>query len=107
GFIFQNGRLVFEAPRFVEGWWSTVVDLDRTRRLRLENTTWRSDCEGFRRGGEPVPVITVDGKTADSSSFTYPGPDGGNFFLPAGGAAKIAPRGRARDDLFEGPSGGG
>ena len=48
GFIFQNGRLVFEAPRFVEGWWSTVVDLDRTRRLRMENTTWRSDCEAFR-----------------------------------------------------------
>ena len=32
GFIFQNGRLMFEAPRFVEGWWSTIVDLDRTRR---------------------------------------------------------------------------
>jgi NAD+ synthase (glutamine-hydrolysing) len=47
GFIFQNGRLVFEAPRFVEGWWSTIVDLDRTRRLRMENTTWRSDCEHF------------------------------------------------------------
>ena len=48
GFIFQNGRLVLEAPRFAEGWWSSVVDLDRTRRLRIENTTWRSDCEAFR-----------------------------------------------------------
>ena len=48
GFIFQNGRLVFEAPRFAEGWWSSVVDLDRTRRLRMENTTWRTDCEAFR-----------------------------------------------------------
>ena len=43
GLIFQNGRLVLEAPRFEEGWWSAVVDLDRTRRLRLENTTWRGD----------------------------------------------------------------
>ena len=43
GFIFQNGRRVFEAPRFTEGWWSSVVDVDRTRRLRMENTTWRSN----------------------------------------------------------------
>ncbi len=60
GFIFQNGRLVFEAPRFVEGWWSTVVDLDRTRRLRMENTTWRSDCEAFRLQQPMVPVIRID-----------------------------------------------
>ena len=97
GFIFQNGRLVFEAPRFVEGWWSTIVDLDRTRRLRMENTTWRSDCEAFRLERETVPVITVDGKTADNSSFTYPGPEGGNFFLPAARPATDRPaRSRAR-----------
>jgi NAD+ synthase (glutamine-hydrolysing) len=108
GFIFQNGRLVFEAPRFVEGWWSTVVDLDRTRRLRLENTTWRSDCEEFRLLGETVPAITVAGATADGSSLTYPTPDGGNFFLPASAKAsagqarsQMDPRDRALDDLFE------
>ena len=102
GFIFQNGRLVFEAPRFVEGWWSTIVDLDRTRRLRMENTTWRSDCEAFRLERETVPVIKVEGKTADNSSFTYPGPAGDNFFLPAaGGGPEIDPRDRALDDLFE------
>ena len=101
GFIFQNGRLVFEAPRFTEGWWSTIVDLDRTRRLRMEATTWRTDCEAFRLEKEDVPVIVVDGKTADNSSFKYPGPDGGNFFLPAGGAQHVDPRERALDDLFE------
>ncbi|MBY0495921.1 MAG: NAD(+) synthase [Cyanobacteria bacterium] len=101
GFIFQNGRLVFEAPRFVEGWWSTVVDLDRTRRLRMENTTWRSDCEAFRLLRQTVPVIKVEGKTANNSSFKYPGPDGGNFFLPASGTPRIDPRDRALDDLFE------
>ena len=101
GFIFQNGRLVFEAPRFAEGWWSSIVDLDRTRRLRMENTTWRSDCEAFRLQGETVPAIKVDGKTADNTSFKYPGPEGGNFFLPASGAPKIDPRDRALDDLFE------
>ena len=74
GFIFQNGRLVFEAPRFVEGWWSTVVDLDRTRRLRMENTTWRADCEAFRlAAARPCRSIAVDGATADSSSLHLSG----------------------------------
>src|SRR6187431_2603526 len=101
GFIFQNGRLVFEAPRFAEGWWSTIVDLDRTRRLRMENTTWRSDCEAFRLERENVPVIKVEGRTADNSSFKYPGPEGSNFFLPPGGMQTTDPRDRALDDLFE------
>src|ERR671912_740346 len=79
GFIFQNGRLVFEAPRFTEGWWSTVVDLDRTRRLRMENTTWRSDCEAFRLLQPIVPAIRIDEPTAAFSSLAYPAPDGGNF----------------------------
>jgi NAD+ synthase (glutamine-hydrolysing) len=112
GFIFQNGRLVLEAPRFAEGWWSSIVDLDRTRRLRIENTTFRSDCETFRNEGRMVPAIRVTGATADSSTFAYPPPEGGSFFLPpsatatAGqgnprGAAATDPRDRALDDLFE------
>ena len=111
GFVFQNGRLVFEAPRFVEGWWSTVVDLDRTRRLRMENTTWRSDCEVFRLQQPIVPIIRVDEPTADCSELAYPAPDGGNFFLPASAKATAGlagsrgalmdPRDRALDDLFE------
>ena len=83
GFIFQNGRLVLEAPRFAEGWWSSVVDLDRTRRLRIENTTWRSDCEAFRIEEPMVPAIRVTGGTSDPSSLSYPAPEGGSFFLPA------------------------
>jgi NAD+ synthase (glutamine-hydrolysing) len=111
GFIFQNGRLVFEAPRFEQGWWSAVVDLDRTRRLRNENTTWRSDWETFRLQGRVVPDILLAGRTADSSSLSYPAPEGGNFFLPASAraaagepasrAAALDPRDRALDDLFE------
>ena len=38
GYVFQNGRLVLDAPRFVDGWWSSIVDLDRTRRLRMPRT---------------------------------------------------------------------
>ena len=65
GFVFQNGRLVLEAPRFAEGWWSAVVDLDRTRRLRMENTTWRTDCEAFRLRAADGAGDRVDGATAD------------------------------------------
>jgi len=101
GFIFQNGRLVFEAPRFEKGWWSSVVDLDRTRRLRMENTTWRSDCEAFRLQRENVPALRVNAPTADRSTLTYPSPEGGSFFLPASRGPAADPRERALDDLFE------
>jgi NAD+ synthase (glutamine-hydrolysing) len=101
GFILQNGRRVFEAPRFVTGWWSAVVDLDRTQRLRLENTTWRSDCEEALLAGNGVRTIRVDGQTADRSRLSYPVPEGGSFFLPAAGASHVDPRDQALDDLFE------
>ncbi|MDP3719313.1 MAG: NAD(+) synthase [Acidobacteriota bacterium] len=101
GFIFQNGRLVFEAPRFEQGWWSSVVDLDRTRRLRMENTTWRSDCEAFRLQRETVPAVRVTAATANRSALTYPVPEGGSFFLPASTKPAADPRERALDDLFE------
>ena len=101
GFIFQNGRLVFEAPRFEQGWWSSVVDLDRTRRLRMENTTWRSDCEAFRLQRETVPAVRVTAATADRTALTYPAPEGGSFFLPASTKPAADPRERALDDLFE------
>jgi NAD+ synthase (glutamine-hydrolysing) len=101
GFIFQNGRLVLDAPRYEEGWWSAVVDLDRTRRLRLENTTWRSDCEEFLLTGQSVPRIGSDRATADRSQLVYPPPEGGSFFLPASRPPDVDPRDRALDDLFE------
>ena len=101
GFIFQNGRLVLEAPRFQHGWWATVVDVDRTRRLRVENTTFRSDCESFRLEQPIVPTIAVSGGTADPSTLAYPPPDGGSFFLPASRGPQPDPRDRALDDLFE------
>lgn len=101
GFIFQNGRLVLEAPRFELGWWSAVVDLDRTRRLRTENTTWRSDCEAFRLQQETVPAVVVAAATADRSALAYPVPEGGSFFLPASRRPAADPREHALDDLFE------
>lgn len=101
GGAFQNGRQVLETPRFREGWWSAIVDLDRTRRLRFENSTWRSDCEEFRLERSAVPVLTSTGATADRTRLTYPAPDGASFFLPARRESLPDPRDRALDDLFE------
>jgi NAD+ synthase (glutamine-hydrolysing) len=101
GFIFQNGRLVLDAPRFREGWWSAVVDLDRTRRLRMENTTWRTDCEEFRLQRVNVATLKATEPTADPSHLTYPAPEGGSFFLPPPEAPGPHARDRALDDLFE------
>jgi len=101
GFVFQNGRLVHEAPRFVEATATAVVDLDRTRRLRLEHTTWRADCEHFVRRDRPVATIRATGATADRSQLVYPPPPGGSFFLPAPSPPPVDARDAALDDLFE------
>jgi NAD+ synthase (glutamine-hydrolysing) len=101
GLVFQNGRLLLDAPRFREGWTSAVVDLDRTSRLRMEATTWRTDCEDFRLQRLDVPVIVCAGATADRSHLAYPAPAGGSFFLPPSAASAGDPRDRALDDLFE------
>jgi len=99
--VFQNGRLVLDAPRFKEGWAAAVVDLDRTSRLRMENTTWRTDCEAFRLQRLDVPVIACPKPTADRSRLSYPAPEGGSFFLPASQTVHVDPRDAALDDLFE------
>ncbi|MGH9173258.1 MAG: nitrilase-related carbon-nitrogen hydrolase, partial [Vicinamibacterales bacterium] len=101
GLVFQNGRLVLNAPRFRPGWSSAIVDLDRTSRLRMENTTWRTDCEDFRLQRLDVPVLACNGATSDRSRLAYPAPAGGSFFLPPSAPATADPRDQALDDLFE------
>jgi NAD+ synthase (glutamine-hydrolysing) len=101
GLVFQNGRRLLDAPRFREGWAAAVVDLDRTSRLRMENTTWRTDCEAFRLQRLDVPVIRCAGETADRSQLAYPAPEGGSFFLPAAQTVSVDPRDEALDELFE------
>ncbi len=101
GGVFQNGRQLFEAERFRPGLATCVVDLDRTRRLRTENTTWRSDCETFQRGGQTVPVIRSPHPTLEATGLSYPAPDGGSFFLPPDTRPTISARDEALDDLFE------
>jgi NAD+ synthase (glutamine-hydrolysing) len=82
GFINQNGKWILDAPRFSEGFTSAVVDLDRTQRLRSENTTWRTDREEFIQEHGVVPTVNATDFHSDTSSLTYAIPEHRSFFLP-------------------------
>jgi NAD+ synthase (glutamine-hydrolysing) len=101
GFISQNGRLVFEAPRFREGFAAATVDLDRTRRLRVENTTWRTDQEAFASGPTAVPrKVEILEPTTGRERLLYPVPSNRSFFLPAEELSR-APRVEFCEDLLD------
>lgn len=101
GYVFQNGRLVLAASRFREGWESSVVDLDRTLRLRSENSTWRSDCAAYLAASEPVRVMRAKQPGADRSTLDYPAPERGAFFLPGDGERLPSRRQSVLDELYE------
>jgi NAD+ synthase (glutamine-hydrolysing) len=101
GFVVQNGRHVIEAPRFVEGLTSVVVDLDRTTRCRREASTWRTDLQEVRERERAIPVLRLDAPTPDRSPLRYPAPPSGtSYFLPAA-TTRPSPRDELLDDLFE------
>jgi NAD+ synthase (glutamine-hydrolysing) len=101
GYVVQNGRMVLEAERLREGYACAVIDLDRTRNLRQENTTWRVESNHYRRTKQGVAVLKVDLPTADRSKLPYPAPLGGSFFLPSDNATSQTPRADTLDDLYE------
>ncbi len=82
GFVSQNGRILLSAPRFREGFAAVTVDLDRTRRLRTENTTWRTDQEAWARDGDPVCHVQIDAPTTRRDALRFTPPPGNSFFLP-------------------------
>jgi NAD+ synthase (glutamine-hydrolysing) len=100
GFLSQNGRLVHEAPRFTEGLSAATVDLDRTRRLRHEFTTWRNDQEAWSQSavGKPHHVL-CEGAT-ERDGLTYPVPVGRSFFLPSPDTRR-SPRVEFCEDLLD------
>jgi NAD+ synthase (glutamine-hydrolysing) len=100
GFVNQNGKKMYEAPRYAEGFTTAVIDLDRTLRLRSENTTWRVDREAFA-GANDLPVtIEIPSETFNTlekrQQLSYPVPAHRSFFLP-GPETQIS----AREELFE------
>lgn len=107
----QNGRIVKDGPRFCEGVVAMTLDMDRTRRLRVENSTWRSDEQTDRRvtdrGGaghsSAVKHIVVTAHTRDRSKLTYPAPAHKSFFLPRPSNEENAttPRARFCEELLD------
>jgi len=87
GYVNQNGRMLFEAERWREGWSSVVVDIDRTRRRRRENTTYRSHAEAYLEVHEPVRTLEAPLPGYEAPVDGYPVPAGKSFFLPAPGPA--------------------
>jgi NAD+ synthase (glutamine-hydrolysing) len=101
GFVAQNGRLLLDAPRFREGFRSVTVDLDRTRRLRNENTTWRADQETFAATAPLIERIPAAAPTAEGrAALTYPIPLNKSFFLP-GAPSQATPRDEFCEDLLD------
>jgi len=84
GFLNQNGKWMLEAPRFREGYAAGVVDLDRTTRLRSENSTWRTDRESYATHQRLVPRIEIRASefATRRERLQYPVPAQRSFFLP-------------------------
>ncbi|HEU5303001.1 MAG TPA: NAD(+) synthase, partial [Gemmatimonadales bacterium] len=101
GYVFQNGRPLLEAPRFREGHATCVADLDRTTRLRREDSTWRSDCEAFGPACPGVPVLQSSASTGNCAKLRYPIDPGGSPFLPMPHQKVGSARDEMLDDLFE------
>lgn len=100
GFVAQNGRVVLDVPRYREGWQAVNVDLDRTRRLRNENTTWRADQETFAATTAPIRRVVVTSPTKGRESLVYPIPANNSFFLP-GAPPATTPREDFCEDLLD------
>jgi len=81
GFLNQNGRMAVEVPRWSQTWAGAVVDLERTLRLRTENTTWRDDRQEWAERQKPAATIKVDLVTK-REGLAYPFPWHRSYFLP-------------------------
>lgn len=100
GFVTQNGRIMLEGERYREGFSAVNVDLDRTRRLRNENTTWRADQEAFAATEPNIRRVAVTEATPARDKLTYPVPPNRSFFLP-GEPKKTTPREDFCEDLLD------
>ena len=86
GWVNQNGRLMLEGPRFEPGFATTVVDLDRTLRLRAENSTWRDDRAAWLEQFELPDTLVIPAEEFSTdiqrATLAYPVPAQKSFFLP-------------------------
>ena len=102
GYVNQCGRMMLDSERGREGYQTQVVDLDRVRRMRMENTTWRHARDQYLGAHKPVPVVTDDilRKVAPpNGALPYPFPSNRSFFLPEADATPPSPRDEYFRDL--------
>jgi len=98
GIVSQNGRELLFAPRFREAVAATTVDLDRTRRMRAENTTFRSDRDlagGAAALAHLVRRVAIAEPTRGRERLVYPVPSHRSFFLPPPVPAPHTPAARS------------
>jgi NAD+ synthase (glutamine-hydrolysing) len=100
GYVAQNGRLLLDAPRFRQGIHSVTLDLDRTRRLRTENTTWREDQAAYSALAGAPTRVRVDAPTGAGQRLTFPAPWNQSFFLPVA-STDPAPRDAFCEELLD------
>jgi NAD+ synthase (glutamine-hydrolysing) len=100
GYVMQNGRVLLDAARFREGFSQVTVDLDRTTRLRTENTTWRTDQEAFARVASEVHHLPVPGSFARAGRI-FPVPSNASFFIPQTPRDWRSPREEFCEDLLD------
>jgi len=102
GFVFQNGRQMLDTPRYREGFGAVTVDLDRTRRLRSENTTWRGDRAAFlaTQGAVVHRTVSADGFATRRETLRYPIPAHRSFFLPPESVLE-SPRAQYCEELLD------
>ncbi len=82
GYISQNGRMILSATRFREGYEVGCVDLDRTLRMRMENSTFRNEAEQFAAQGRRARLIKVPSRVPKEQVTEYPLPASKSFFIP-------------------------
>jgi NAD+ synthase (glutamine-hydrolysing) len=100
GYVAQNGRLLLATTRFREGAQAVTLDLDRTRRLRTENTTWRADQEAFAALAPRVTTVKVAAPTRGRDALVFPAQRNKSFFLPPDDRARD-PRDAFCEDLLD------
>jgi len=104
GVVSQNGRELLFAPRFREGVAAVTVDLDRTRRIRAENSTYRGDRDapgGAAALARAVRHVHVPAPTTGRERLAYPVPAHRSFFLPPPSAPSPGARAEFCEDLLD------
>jgi NAD+ synthase (glutamine-hydrolysing) len=100
GVVVQNGRVLLSRARFREGVEAVTLDLDRTRRLRTENTTWREDQAAFAARTPRATIVRVGAPTKGRGALVFAAPANKNFFLPQLERARI-PRDSFCEELLD------